>query len=81
MNVAPGAEKPDDTAGDEATVAPGLGHQLLRWAWGLTWFVAPWMGVVASIELAGIDLLLAFITPDYDAAGETISQMQGVNAA
>ena len=81
MNAAPGAEKPDDTAGDEVIVAPGLGNQLLRWAWGLTWFVAPWMGVVASIELAGIDLLLAFITPDYDAAGETISQMQGVNAA
>ena len=81
MNAAPGAENSEGSAPGEMTTAPGLRDQLLRWTWGLTWFVAPWLGVVASIELAGIDLLLAFITPDYDAAGETISQMQGVNAA
>lgn len=81
MNSAPSADTSSGPALDEKAPAPGLRNQLLRWAGGLTWFVAPWLGVVASIELAGIDLLLAFITPDYDAAGETISQMQGVNAA
>ena len=81
VNVAPSTESPEGSAPGKMTAAPGFRGQLLRRAWGLTWFVAPWLGVVASIELAGIDLLLAFITPDYDAAGETISQMQGVNAA
>ena len=81
INAAPGAERPDDSGAGAVAGPPGLKDQLLKRAWSLTWFVAPWLGVVASIELAGIDLLLAFITPDYDAAGETISQMQGVNAA
>ena len=33
--------------------------------------LAPWCGVAASITLAGVDLLLAVITPEYDAIGET----------
>ena len=81
VNAAPSTETPEGSAPEKMTAAPGIRGQLLRWAWGLTWLVAPWFGIVASVELAGIDLILAFITPDYDAAGETISQMQGVNAA
>ena len=81
INAAPTADSSGGPASGENAPTPGLRDQFLRRAWSITWFVAPWFGVVASIELAGIDLLLAFITPDYDGAGETISQMQGVNAA
>ena len=81
INAAPSGERPHGSGPDEASTAPGFRAQLLKRAWGLIWFVAPWFGIAASIELAGIDLWLAIITPDYDGAGETISQMQGVNAA
>ena len=43
--------------------------------------LAPWCGVAASITLAGVDLLLAVITPEYDAIGETISEMHSVDMA
>ncbi len=43
--------------------------------------IAPPLGVIASVELAGIDIVLAFITPDYNEASETISQMQAPDAA
>ena len=81
LNAAPSAETPHSSTKHQGSTAPGFRVQLLRRVGGLVWFVAPWCGIAASIELAGIDLLLAIITPDYDGAGETISQMQGVNAA
>ena len=43
--------------------------------------LAPWCGVAASITLAGVDLLLAVITPEYDAISETISEMHSVDMA
>ena len=43
--------------------------------------LAPWCGVAASVTLAGVDLLLAVITPEYDAIGETISEMHSVDMA
>ncbi len=81
INAASSGERPRSSATHEAPTAPGFRAQLIERVGALIWFVAPWFGIAASIELAGIDLLLAFITPDYDGAGETISQMQGVNAA
>ena len=81
MNAAPREENPPDSSVGELESTPGLGTRPLERVAGLMWFVAPWFGIAASIQLMGIDLVLAFITPDYDAAGETISQMQGVNAA
>ena len=81
INAAPSGETLHSSCPEELTTAPGFRAQLLSRVGGLIWFVAPWFGIAASIQLAGIDLLLAFITPDYDGAGETISQMQGVNAA
>ncbi len=81
INAAPSEQRPHGAASDEAITTPVLRNQLLRRVGGLIWFIAPWCGIAASIELAGFDLLLAIITPDYDGAGETISQMQGVNAA
>ena len=82
INAAPSGERPHGSGPDEASTAPGFRAQLLKRAWGLIWFVAPVVrhrGPASS--LAGIDLLLAIITPDYDGVGETISQMQSVNAA
>ena len=43
--------------------------------------LAPWCGVAASVTLAAVDLLLAIITPEYDAIGETISEMHSVDMA
>lgn len=43
--------------------------------------LAPWCGVAASVTLAGVDLLLAGVTPEYDAIGETISEMHSVDMA
>ena len=43
--------------------------------------IAPWCGVAACVTLAGVDLLLAVITPEYDAIGETISEMHSVDMA
>ena len=43
--------------------------------------LAPWCGVAASVTLASVDLLLAVITPEYDAIGETISEMHSVDMA
>ena len=43
--------------------------------------LAPWCGVAASVTLAVVDLLLAVITPEYDAIGETISEMHSVDMA
>ena len=43
--------------------------------------LAPWCGVAASVTLAGVDLLLAFITPEYNAISETISEMHGTDKA
>ncbi len=43
--------------------------------------LAPWCGVAASITLAGVDLLLAVVTPEYDAISETISEMHSVDMA
>ncbi len=43
--------------------------------------LAPWCGIAASVTLAGVDLLLAVITPEYDAIGETISEMHSVDMA
>lgn len=43
--------------------------------------LAPWCGVAASVTLAGVDLLLAVVTPEYDAIGETISEMHSVDMA
>ncbi len=81
INAAPTADASGGPASGKKAPIARLSDQVLRWAWNLTWFTAPWFGIAASIQLMGIDLVLAFITPDYDAAGETISQMQGVNAA
>lgn len=81
VNAAPTAEASCGSTSAKKEPTPGLRDQVLRRAWSLTWFIAPWFGIAASIQLMGIDLVLAIITPDYDAAGETISQMQGVNAA
>ena len=54
---------------------------LIKRSISLAAVVAPWLSIAASIQLGGIDLLLAFNTPGYDAAGETISQMQAADAA
>ncbi len=43
--------------------------------------IAPWCGVAASVTLVSVDLLLAFITPEYNAISETISAMHGINMA
>ena len=43
--------------------------------------LAPWCGVAASVILAGVDLLLAFITPEYNAISETISDMHSADMA
>ena len=43
--------------------------------------LAPWCGVAASVTLAVVDLLLAVITPEYDAISETISEMHSVDMA
>ena len=43
--------------------------------------LAPWCGIAASVTLAVVDLLLAVITPEYDAIGETISEMHSVDMA
>ena len=43
--------------------------------------LAPWCGIAASVTMASVDLLLAVITPEYDAIGETISEMHSVDMA
>ena len=43
--------------------------------------LAPWCGIAASVTLAVVDLLLAVITPEYDAISETISEMHSVDMA
>ena len=58
-----------------------LGLRLLSRAAVLAEPLAPWCGIAASVTLVGIDLLLVLITPEYNAIGETISEMHSVDMA